>query len=169
MKRMVKRVASVSLAAAVAATAGSQALAVGWQPSRTQNEVEVVESVVSTGIGAQVAVTAGPSINPATGSILQVQQSQDAVIQVTPVSQTLAVNNAINAANPGLSAGQLSANPTASGLSYAANGQLNNLYNLVQCGHLGGGAAGGQRPCGCGQLHPGGGRPGGRLYPSGPV
>ncbi|OUQ39666.1 hypothetical protein [Faecalibacterium sp. An121] len=131
MKRMVKRVASVSLAAAVAATAGSQALAVGWQPSRTQNEVEVVESVVSTGIGAQVAVTAGPSINPATGSILQVQQSQNAVIQVTPVSQTLAVNNAINAANPGLSAGQLSANPTASGLSYAANGQLNNLYNLV--------------------------------------
>lgn len=131
MKRMVKRVASVSLAAAVAATAGSQALAVGWQPSRTQNEVEVVESVVSTGIGAQVAVTAGPSINPATGSILQVQQSQDAVIQVTPVSQTLAVNNAINAANPGLSAGQLSANPTASGLSYAANGQLNNLYNQI--------------------------------------
>ena len=53
------------------------------------------------------------------------------MIQVTPVSVTLAANAAVEAANPGATAEQLAAAATESGLSYAANGQLNNLYNQV--------------------------------------
>ena len=57
------------------------------------------------------------------------ESSQEVLIQVTPVSATLAANAALNAT--GLSALQLSGQATSSGLSYAANGQLNNLYAQV--------------------------------------
>ncbi len=125
--KLMKRLASLSMAAAM----GSQALAVEWHPSRTQSEVGVVSTVATTAGGATVAVTSTPARNPANGSVLQVQNSQDVFIQVTTLSETEAVNDAINAANPGLSAGQMANNPTASGLSYAANGQLNNLYDQL--------------------------------------
>ena len=50
---------------------------------------------------------------------------------MTPVSATLAANAAVDAANPGATAEQLAATATDSGLTYAANGQLNNLYNQI--------------------------------------
>ena len=91
--------------------------------SRTQSEVGVSESTTTTTTGTTITVTTP------TGS--QVQDASAAVIQVTPVSETLAANAAVDAANPGATGEQLAATPTESGLSYAANGQLNNLYNQV--------------------------------------
>lgn len=52
------------------------------------------------------------------------EDTADPIIQVTPVLVTLA-------ANPGATAEQLTAIRTDSGLTYAANGQLNNLYNQI--------------------------------------
>lgn len=111
------------LAAALAVGMGSQVLAVEWHPSRTQSEVGVSESTTTTTTGTTITVTTP------TGS--QVQDTDSPVIQVTPVSVTLAANAEVEAANPDATAEQLSGAATASGLSYAANGQLNNLYNQV--------------------------------------
>lgn len=61
----------------------------------------------------------------------QVESAQQAVIQVTPVSATLAANAAITAANPNATGEQLASMATGSDLSFAANGQLNNLYQQV--------------------------------------
>lgn len=129
-KKFVIGLASVSLAAAMAAL-GGQALAAEWYPSRTQNEVGVAHPVITTPAGSTVSVSSAPAVDPATGSAVQVESSQDAIIQVTPLSQTLAANAALNAANPGLIAEQMAGAATSSGLSYAANGQLNSLYNQV--------------------------------------
>ena len=107
----------------MAAVMGGQALAIEWHPSRTQSEVGVSESTTTTTTGTTITVTTP------TGS--QVQDTSAPVIQVTPVSETLAANAAVDAANPGATGEQLAATPTESGLSYAANGQLNNLYNQV--------------------------------------
>ena len=122
-KKMAVTLTSVALVAAMAAVMGGQALAIEWHPSRTQSEVGVSESTTTTTTGTTIAVTTP------TGS--QVQDASAAVIQVTPVSETLAANAAVDAANPGATGEQLAATPTESGLSYAANGQLNNLYNQV--------------------------------------
>ena len=122
-KQWILKLTSVSLVAVMAAAMGSQALAIDWHPSRTQSEVEVSESTTTTTTGSTITVTTP------TGD--QVQDSEAAVIQVTPVSVTLAANATVEAANPGATAEQLAAAATESGLSYAANGQLNNLYNQV--------------------------------------
>ena len=122
-KQWILKLTSVSLVAVMAAAMGGQALAIDWHPSRTQSEVEVSESTTTTTTGSTITVTTP------TGD--QVQDSEAAVIQVTPVSVTLAANAAVEAANPGATAEQLAAAATESGLSYAANGQLNNLYNQV--------------------------------------
>ncbi len=127
--KLVRNLASASVAAAIAVAMGSQVLAMEWYPSRTQSEVGVTQPSVSTSTGASITVSSKPSIDPATGSAVQVESSQDVIIQVTPVSATLAANAALNAT--GLSAQQLSGQATSSGLSYAANGQLNSLYQKV--------------------------------------
>lgn len=127
--KLVRNLASASVAAAIAVAMGSQVLAVEWYPSRTQSEVGVTQPTVSTSTGTSITVSSTPSIDPATGSAVQVESSQDVIIQVTPVSATLAANATLNAT--GLSAQELSGQATASGLSYAANGQLNSLYQKV--------------------------------------
>ena len=125
-KKVAVSLTSLSLAAAMAAGMGGQALAVEWHPSRTQSEVGVVERVAA-GAASTIAVT------QATGAAAagQLADSTDPIIQVTPVSVTLAANAAVDAANPGSAGADLARMPTGSGLSYAANGQLNNLYNQV--------------------------------------
>ena len=127
--KLVRTLASASVAAAIAAAMGSQVLAVEWYPSRTQSEVGLPQTSVSTSAGAAITVSTAPAVDPATGAAVQVESSQEVIIQVTPVSATLAANAALNAT--GLSAQELSARATASGLSYAANGQLNSLYQQV--------------------------------------
>lgn len=122
-KKLAVACTSVALVAAMAAVMGGQALAIEWHPSRTQSEVGVAESTTTASDGSSITVTTP------TGS--QVSDSQEAIVQVTPVSETLAANAAVDAANPGATGEQLAATPTESGLSYAANGQLNNLYNEV--------------------------------------
>ena len=122
-KKLAVACTSVVLVAAMAAVMGGQALAIEWHPSRTQSEVGVAESTTTTSDGSSITVTTP------TGS--QVSDSQEVIVQVTPVSETLAANAAVDAANPGATGEQLAATPTESGLSYAANGQLNNLYNEV--------------------------------------
>lgn len=122
-KKLAVTLTSVTLVAAMAAVMGGQAMAIEWHPSRTQSEVGVSESTTTTTTGTTIAVTTP------TGS--QVQDSAAPVIQVTPVSETLAANAAVDAANPGATGEQLAGVPTGSGLTYAANGQLNNLYNQV--------------------------------------
>lgn len=128
-KKMVTRLASVSVVAAMAVAMSAQAIAVSWNPSRTQSEVTVTETTTTTSTGVTVQVSAAPAVDPATGAAVQVEQSSEVIIQVTPVSATLAANAALNAT--GQSAEQLAGQPTASGLSYAANGQLNALYDQV--------------------------------------
>lgn len=122
-KKLAVACTSVVLVAAMAAVMGGQALAIEWHPSRTQSEVGVAESTTTTADGSTIAVT--------TPTGTQVADSREAIIQVTPVSETLAANAAVDAANPGATGEQLAATPTESGLSYAANGQLNNLYNQI--------------------------------------
>ena len=128
-KKMVTRLASVSVVAAMAVAMSAQAIAVSWNPSRTQSEVTVTETTTTTSTGVTVQVSAAPAVDPATGAAVQVEQSSEVIIQVTPVSATLAANAALNAT--GQSAEQLAGQPTASGLSYAANGQLNALYDIA--------------------------------------
>ena len=122
-KKLAVTLTSVTLVAAMAAVMGGQAMAIEWHPSRTQSEVGVVEDTTTTSTGSTITVTTP------TGS--QVQDSTAPIIQVTPVSETLAANAAVEAANPGATADQLANTPTSSGLTYGANGQLNNLYNQV--------------------------------------
>ena len=131
-KNMVVRFASASVVAAMAVAMSAQAFAIDWNPSRTQSEVSVPESTTTTTTGTTVEVTASPTVDPSTGAVQQVQDTAAPVIQVTPVSETLAANAAINQANPGATGEQLAGLPTDSGLSYGDNGQLNNLYNQVQ-------------------------------------
>lgn len=121
-------VAGFSLAAAVLA-AGGQALAMEWHPSRTQQEVGLAEDTLSTPAG-DISVAVGPNTD-ASGVIQQLQQMEGMHIQVTPVSMTLSANDAIHAANPGLSSDQLAGLPTNSGLPYEVNGMLNNLYHQI--------------------------------------
>lgn len=122
-KKLAVTLTSVTLVAAMAAVMGGQAMAIEWHPSRTQSEVGVAEDTTTTSTGSTITVTTP------TGS--QVQDSAAPIIQVTPVSETLAANAAVEAANPGATADQLANTPTSSGLTYGANGQLNNLYNQV--------------------------------------
>ena len=126
LNEMKKKVAVSLTSLSLAAGMGGQALAVEWHPSRTQSEVGVVERVAA-GAASAIAVT------QATGAAAagQLADSTDPIIQVTPVSVTLAANAAVDAANPGSAGADLAGRPTGSGLSYAANGQLNNLYNQV--------------------------------------
>ena len=55
-KKVAVSLTSLSLAAAIAAGMGGQALAVEWHPSRTQSEVGVVERVAA-GAASTIAVT----------------------------------------------------------------------------------------------------------------
>ena len=75
-------------------------------------------------------MTVGPNAD-ASGVIQQLQDMEGMHIQVTPVSMTLAANDAIHAANPSLSSDQLAGMPTDSGLPYEVNGMLNNLYHQI--------------------------------------
>ena len=122
-KKWTVSLAALVLAAAAAMMAGGQALAVEWYPSRTQSEVSVPQSTTTTSTGVTVAVSSAPQVD-ATGAVVQVESSQEVIIQVTPLSATLAANAALDGSNPNAA--------TASGLSYAANGQLNALYQQVQ-------------------------------------
>lgn len=122
-KKLVKALASASMAAVMAVAMGSQVLAVEWHPSRTQSEVSVPQSTTTTSTGVTVTVSSAPQTD-ATGAVVQVESSQEVIIQVTPLSATLAANAALDGSNPNAA--------TASGLSYAANGQLNALYQQVQ-------------------------------------
>ena len=122
-KKLAVTLTSVTLVAAMAAVMGGQAMAIEWHPSRTQSEVGVAEDTTTTTTGTTITVT------EPTGT--QVQDTEAPIIQVTPVSETLAANAAVEAANPGATADQLANTPTSSGLTYGANGQLNNLYNQV--------------------------------------
>ena len=96
-KKMVTRLASVSVVAAMAVAMSAQAIAVSWNPSRTQSEVTVTETTTTTSTGVTVQVSAAPAVDPATGAAVQVEQSSEVIIQVTPVSATLAANAALNA------------------------------------------------------------------------
>lgn len=125
------RLASMTLAVTMAAIMGGQALAVEWHPSRTQEEVGVVESTTTTTGGTTITVNKAPEAGQDAQQVTQVESAQQAVIQVTPVSATLAANAAITAANPNATGEQLASMATGSGLSFAANGQLNNLYQQV--------------------------------------
>lgn len=122
-KKLAVTLTSITMVAAMAAVMGGQAMAIEWHPSRTQSEVGIVEGTTTTTTGSTITVTTP------TGS--QVQDSAAPIIQVTPVSETLAANAAVEAANPGATADQLANTPTSSGLTYGANGQLNNLYNQI--------------------------------------
>lgn len=122
-KKLVKVLASASMAAVMAVAMGSQVLAVEWHPSRTQSEVGVAQATTTTSTGVTVNVSSAPQVD-ATGAVVQVESSQEVIIQVTPVSATLAANAALDGSNPNAA--------TATGLSYAANGQLNALYQQVQ-------------------------------------
>lgn len=105
-KNMVVRFASASVVAAMAVAMSAQAFAIDWNPSRTQSEVSVPESTTTTTTGTTVEVTASPTVDPSTGAVQQVQDTAAPVIQVTPVSETLAANAAINEANPGAPAAE---------------------------------------------------------------
>lgn len=124
MKKSMIRLTGVLLVSAMAVGMTIPAFAAEWRPSRTQSEVEVVEDITTAGDGTVIKVT-----DEATGEL--VESAQDAVIKVTPVSETLAANADLEADNPNATAEQLAAMATESGLTYAANGQLNNLYNQV--------------------------------------
>lgn len=121
----------MTLAVTMAAIMGGQALAVEWHPSRTQEEVGVVESTTTTTGGTTITVNKAPEAGQDAQQVTQVESAQQAVIQVTPVSATLAANAAITAANPNATGEQLASMATGSDLSFAANGQLNNLYQQV--------------------------------------
>lgn len=129
-KQWILKLTSVSLAGVLAAAMAGQALAIDWHSSRTQSEVEVTESTTTTATGSTITVTTTPAAD-ATGTVQQVADATTPVIQVTPVSATLAANAAVDATNPSATANQLAATATGSGLNYAANGQLNNLYNQI--------------------------------------
>lgn len=120
--KLVKVLASASMVAVMAVAMGSQVLAVEWHPSRTQSEVGVPQGTTTTSTGVTVSVSSAPQVD-ATGAVVQVESSQEVVIQVTPLSATLAANAALDGSDPNAA--------TASGLSYAANGQLNALYAQV--------------------------------------
>ena len=129
-KKLAVGITCIALVCAMAAAAGGQTLAAEWRPSRTQSEVGIVQSTTTGSDGSAIAVIQAPAAGAA-GNVQQVAESAEHFIQVTPVSVTLAANAAVDAANPGATGAQLAAAPTDSGLSYAANGQLNNLYNQV--------------------------------------
>lgn len=119
-----------ALVCAMAAAAGGQTLAVEWHPSRTQSEVGIAEGTTTASDGSAITVIQAPAAGTAE-PVRQVADSAEHMIQVTPVSVTLAANAAVDAANPGSTGDQLAATATQSGLSYGANGQLNNLYHQV--------------------------------------
>ena len=121
-KKLVKTCASASMVAVMVAAMGSQVFAVEWNPSRTQSEVSAAQTTTTTSTGTTVAVSTAPAVD-ATGAVVQVEDSEEVIIQVTPVSATLAANAALDGTDPNAA--------TASGLSYAANGQLNALYAEV--------------------------------------
>lgn len=125
MKKSTIRLGSLLLVSVMAVAMAGQAVAVEWYPSRTQSEVDVVEDITTAGDGTVIKVT-----DEATG--VAVESSQDAVIKVTPVSETLAANAEMEAENPGATAEQMAGMLTGSDLTYAANGQLNNLYYQVK-------------------------------------
>lgn len=129
-KRWAVGITCFALVCVMAAAAGGQTLAVGWHPSRTQSEVGIAEGTTTASDGSAIAVIQAPAAGTA-GVVQQVAESAEHLIQVTPVSVTLAANAAVDAANPGSTGEQLAASPTDSGLSYGANGQLNHLYNQV--------------------------------------
>lgn len=129
-KKWTVSLAALVLAAAAAMMAGGQALAVEWYPSRTQSEVSIAESTAAAPDGSVITVTQAPWVGTGEAG-QQVADAAEHLIQVTPVSVTLAANAAVEAANPGAGGDQLADTPTASGLSYAANGQLNHLYGQV--------------------------------------
>lgn len=129
-KKLAVGITCIALVCAMAAAAGGQTLAAEWRPSCTQSEVGIVESTTTGSDGSAIAVIQAPAAGAA-GNVQQVAESAEHFIQVTPVSVTLAANAAVDAANPGSTGEQLAATPTESGLSYAANGQLNNLYNQI--------------------------------------
>lgn len=118
------------LVCVMAAAAGGQTLAVEWHPSRTQSEVGIAEGTTTASDGSAITVIQAPAAGTAE-PVRQVADLAEHMIQVTPVSVTLAANAAVDAANPGSTGDQLAATATQSGLSYGANGQLNNLYHQV--------------------------------------
>lgn len=123
-------IGAAGLSLVLLAAAGGHALAMEWYPSRTQHEVSLAEDSLTTPAGDTISVTVGPNAD-ASGVIQQLQDMEGMYIQVTPVSMTLAANDAIHAANPGLSGDQLAGMPTDSGLPYEVNGMLNNLYHQI--------------------------------------
>ena len=95
-------IGAAGLSLVLLAAAGGHALAMEWYPSRTQHEVSLAEDSLTTPAGDTISVTVGPNAD-ASGVIQQLQDMEGMHIQVTPVSVTLAANDAIHAANPSLS------------------------------------------------------------------
>lgn len=134
-KRMV-RIAGLALVSLVTAAMGMQAFAAQWHPSRTQQEVEVVQDQVTASDGAVITIHTAPAVEqgtvPKAEEVLQVESATQALIQITPVSSALAANAAVVAANPQATSEQLADVATGSGLTFAANGQLSALYQQVR-------------------------------------
>ena len=134
-KRMV-RIAGLALVSLVTAAMGMQAFAAQWHPSRTQQEVEVVQNQVTASDGAVITIHTAPAVEqgtvPKAEEVLQVESATQALIQITPVSSALAANAAVMATNPQATSEQLADVATGSGLTFAANGQLSALYQQVR-------------------------------------
>ena len=124
-KRMV-RIAGLALVSLVTAAMGMQAFAAQWHPSRTQQEVEVVQNQVTASDGTVITIHTAPAVEQGT-----VPKAEE-VLQITPVSSALAANAAVVAANPQATSEQLADVATGSGLTFAANGQLSALYQQVR-------------------------------------
>ena len=70
----------MTLAVTMAAIMGGQALAVEWHPSRTQEEVGVVESTTTTTGGTTITVNKAPEAGQDAQQVTQVESAQQAVI-----------------------------------------------------------------------------------------
>ena len=130
-KRMV-RIAGLALVSLCNSSDGNAGFAAQWHPSRTQQEVEVVQDQVTASDGAVITIHTAPAVEqgtvPKAEEVLQVESATQALIQITPVSSALAANAAVVAANPQATSEQLADVATGSGLTFAANGQLSALY-----------------------------------------
>jgi len=120
------RIAGLALVSLVTAAMGMQAFAAQWHPSRTQQEVEVVQNQVTASDGTVITIHTAPAVEQGT-----VPKAEE-VLQITPVSSALAANAAVVAANPQATSEQLADVATGSGLTFAANGQLSALYQQVR-------------------------------------
>ena len=86
-KRM-RSYSGAGLVSLVTAAMGMQAFAAQWHPSRTQQEVEVVQDQVTASDGAVIMISTAPAVEqgtvPKAEEVLQVESATQALIQITP-------------------------------------------------------------------------------------